>query len=257
MEDIKTKHQVYVPKRVREYMFELLSTFIAVALAFLSQYYFQYRSDRSTEHDLLASLISDLKADIKIIDEFETNLADFRSKAEELENLCLGNHSSLDVQIKMYKDSFYLTHFAYGMGFSESTLNQLKNAGGLRLIQDHEIASVINDYDSGSHGEAVTRTNIGIRKDEWLLTDSNLFRWSATDIQVKSLGEYQLNRIKYNFNKFGTALLFNDDINYAHYINKLSKYVEWIDQYGNSLAYMKKVEAQKLITLIQSRYHIE
>ena len=257
MEEQSPKHHIIVPKRVREYLIELGSTFVAVALAFLSQYYFQYRSDRSVEHDLLASLVSDLKADIKIIDKFETNLADFRSKAEELENLCLGNHSSLDVQIKMYKDSFYLTHFPYGMGFSESTLNQLKNAGGLRLIQDHEIASAINAYDSRSHGEAVYRTNIGIRKDEWLLTDSNLFRWSATDIQVASLGEYQLNRIKYNYNKFGSALLFNDDINYAHYINKLSKYVEWIDQYGNSLANQKKVEAENLIKLIQSHYHIE
>jgi len=114
----------------------------------------------------------------------------------------------------------------------------------------NERSSAINTYDSRSHGEAVYRTNIGIRKDEWLLTDSNLFRWSATDIQVKSLGEYQLNRIKYNFNKFGSALLFNDDINYAHYVNKLSKYVEWIDQYGSSLASQKKVEAENLIKLI-------
>jgi hypothetical protein len=121
----------------------------------------------------------------------------------------------------------------------------------------NERTSVINNYDSHSHRKTVYRINIGIRIDKWLFTDSNLLRWSATDIQVASLGEYQLNRIKYNFNKFGSALLFNDDINYAHYINKLSKYVESIDQYGNSLANQKKIEAENFIQLIQSHYHIE
>ena len=68
MEDIKTKQHIVVPKRVREYMIELASTFVAVALAFISQYYFQYRSDRSTEHDLMVSLVSDLKNDISNVE---------------------------------------------------------------------------------------------------------------------------------------------------------------------------------------------
>ena len=71
MEEQKIKNHVHVPKRVREYMIELASMFIAVALAFISQYYFQYRSDRSTECSLMLSLRSDLINDVNSVNTVE------------------------------------------------------------------------------------------------------------------------------------------------------------------------------------------
>ena len=254
MEDIKTKQHIVVPKRVREYMIELASTFVAVALAFISQYYFQYRSDRSTEHDLMVSLVSDLKNDISNVEIRENTLKPLQEAGIELESLCYGDYHSLENQKLMYKDGLILKRYVYQMTVNEGTLNQLKNAGGMRLVRIPEIVTAINIYDTNARNDTTVLSNLSLRKDEYVLGYSKVFRLNSWHIN-SLIADYSI--INKCYQKYGTDLLTEKPDDLAMFGNKVNNYTDWVTLYVNSFLLQRKLLAQKLVLLIQSRYHID
>jgi hypothetical protein len=257
MEDIKTKHQVHVPKRVREYMFELLSTFIAVALAFLSQYYFQYRSDRSTEHDLMVSLVADLKTDVSSADRLNKEIKELEDYYHSLEFSIINYNGSLELEKKIYYDSLKVSTTNYQIQFAESTLNQLKNAGGLRLVKDPEIVNAITLYDNNNRFLINYLNNISTRKEELLVISSEIlityifFQQSYTDF--KTYNPLALDKI---YQKYGSSLASNDRNKLLKYGNAVNDFYSGCYGFSNRCVKHSK-DALQLITLIQSRYHIE
>ena len=257
MEDIKTKHHVHVPKRVREYMIELLSTFVAVVLAFLSQYYFQYRSDRSTEHDLMVSLVSDLKTDVSSADRLYKEINTLEDFYYSFEFSIVNYDGSLDVEKKIYLDSQKLSTPNYQIQFAESTLNQLKNAGGLRLVKDPEIVKAITLYDNNSRFLINYMNNISTRKEEVLVTSSeiliNYIYLQQVYTDFKTYNPLVMDKL---YEKYGSCLASNDRNKLLKFGNAVSVFV--ID----CMSYSKRCdkhgkEALKLIELIQSHYHID
>ena len=251
MEDIKTKHQVHVPKRVREYMFELLSTFIAVALAFLSQYYFQYRSDRSTEHDLMVSLVADLRTDIKNIDKLSASTPAFEKSMNELQDLCYDEHSTLEKQKLMLKLADIGFDRTYNVNFTQGTASQLKNAGGLRLIQDSSIVDAITEYDNTKQHLDSYAQNVGLKKQDYL-------QHVAKNIPMRFINYSNLdNESLSNIYKMRNSILLNDTFtSLSELSNSCFIFEAQSVGYANQCEGLKK-QAEKLIALIQSLYHIE
>ena len=251
MEDIKTKHQVHVPKRVREYMIELLSTFVAVALAFLSQYFFQYRSDRSTEHDLMVSMVADLRTDIKNIDTLESNIPKLLSTSDEIDNICRGDNKILANQIIIYSDYLIISGYRYQIDFTTSTINQLKNAGGLRLIQNHDVSNAIVKYDNEIHHMDTYQNNLGMRKQQIL----NL---QALLLYSRGLRNYELdsNFISSIYAIKGTALATNAVNDITLFDNTIQVFSNYCTGYANYCK-TQKIYAEKLINLIQYHYKID
>ena len=255
MEDIKTKHQVHVPKRVREYMFELLSTFIAVALAFLSQYYFQYRSDRNTEHDLMVSLVADLRTDIKNIDELSSHNNEAEKCAKQIFDICNGNFYAKSNQIKLYQLTDILTTLALSVNFSQSAINQLKNSGGMHLVTDNKISNMITDYDNEIRHLELFTSNVASYKREFVISSNTIFYGAGWNISLENdLTDLQfLNKI---FQSTGSALMTSDKYALLKYANNALIFIGYRLSYSQSSIHQKE-RALQLITLIQSRYHIE
>ena len=251
MEDIKTKHQVHVPKRVREYMIELLSMFVAVALAFLSQYFFQYRSDRSTEHDLMVSMVADLRTDIKNIDKLSTSTPEFEKSMISLRNLCLSEHSTFDLQKRMLQFSIVGFGRTYFVNFAQGTISQLKNAGGLRLIKDSNIIDAITEYDNTKQHLDTYAQNVGIRKQDFLQHLEKSFLLNS--INIASFDHADLVKI---FTKH-KSLILNDSFDLlAEFSNSCFIFETASVGYSMQCEGLKK-QAENLIELIQSRYHID
>ena len=253
MEDIKTKHQVHVPKRVREYMFELLSTFIAVALAFLSQYYFQYRSDRSTEHDLMVSLVADLRTDIKNIDELSSHNNEAEKCAKQIFDICNGNFYAKSNQIKLYQLTDILDSLALSVNFSQSAINQLKNSGGMHLVTDNKISNIITDYDNEIRHLELYTSSVASYKREFVISGNTIFYGAGWNISHFQTDLQFLNKI---FQSTGSALMTSDKYALLKYANNALIFCGY--RLGNSQSSIhQKERALQLITLIQSRYHIE
>ena len=254
MEDIKTKHHVHVPKRVREYMIELLSTFIAVALAFLSQYYFQYRSDRSTEHDLMVSLIADLRLDSKNIQKLSDKFSDLDDPARELAQSCRSFPTSLSEQTHLYDLVLSISLKPFQIDFSTATINQLKNSGGLRLVQYHEITDAITRYDNEIHHMEILQENVIMRKKEFFDNMSiNLYTDAITFYPVISLNKKLLQSL---YKDRGTTLISKDANSLIQLGNLAVSFTTYAAGYIG-YANRQKSEGDKLISLIQSHYHIE
>ena len=255
MEDIKTKHHVHVPKRVREYMIELLSTFVAVALAFLSQYYFQYRSDRSTEHDLMVSMVADLRTDIKNIDDLSSHNNEAEKCAKQIFDICNGNINEKNNQIKLYQLTDIITTLALSVNFSQSTINQLKNSGGMHLVTDNKISKLITDYDNEiRHLELFTSSVVSYKREFVISSNSICFGagWNISLVNDMTDLEF-LNKI---YQAKGSALMTSDRYSLLKYANNALIFIGYRLGYSQNSIHQKE-RAQKLITLIQSRYHID
>jgi hypothetical protein len=252
--EIPHKHHNHIPKRIREYLFELLSTFIAVILAFLSQYYFEYRSNRSIEHELMVSLLADLRTDIKNIDELSSHNNEAEKCAKQIFDICNGNFYAKSNQIKLYQLSEEIGHLALSVNFSQSTINQLKNSGGMLLVTDNKIRNMITDYDNEIRHLELFSSNEASYKREFTISSTSIFYaagWKFSLLNDSS--DLFLNKI---FQSTGSALMTSDKYALLKYANNALIFV------GTRLGISKfsiyqKERALQLITLIQSRYHIE
>ena len=257
MEDQSHKYQIIVPKRVREYMFELLSTFIAVALAFLSQYYFQYKSDRSTEHALMISMVADLRIDIKNINELSSLKKEITESGDKLVDICYGNYSTRENQLLMYYCSEPITDRKNQINFTQTTLSQLKNAGGMKLITDSDVSTSITEYDNEVRYLDIFAASGYTWLKEFLVLEEGLL-YERTWINDTSGSHATINTVFLNrmYATTGSMLISNDKLTVVKYGNMALNYVNYRNGYTYQCEALK-IQAQKLISLIQSRYHIE
>ena len=255
MEDIKTKHHVHVTKRVREYMIELLSTFIAVALAFVSQYYFQYRSDRSTEHDLMVSLVADLRTDIINMNALISNYPSLSKPAENLINIIRTDYSSLHAQTDIYQELRNVSAPSFQIDYSTGTINQLKNGGGLHLVHYTDVRALVILYDNAIHHMEMIQENVRMRKKELIDIEINtiypdaMYEYDASTLKIKS------NLIASIYAKHGSALLSNqykDVVRLGNAAFAFSSYERGYLFWGQQQLAL----GEKLIALIQSHYKI-
>ena len=135
-------------KKWTHYLWEFLMLFLAVFCGFLAEYKLEHIVEHNREKEYMQSMAEDLQQDTT---EMSRVLKFVNLEKDELYSLLdqLESYSSshvLDVK------KLYQRHFA-GLAanvatFSQRTLSQLKNAGGLRLIRIKSVADSISIYDS-------------------------------------------------------------------------------------------------------------
>jgi len=247
MEEQSPKHHIIVPKRVREYVIELGSTFVAVGLAFLSQYYFQYRSDRSTEHDLMLSLKSDLNVDINSINKVETNQIGTKRIATAFRNKCFNKLDTLESQKALYKD---ITDFYYAMRtphFSHATLNELKNSGGLHLVVNSQLREKITTYDIGL-------SEIDLMNERMSLININGYEYTAKIFYMPEVTQKDdLNYLDLIYLNEGSALKTKDKIILMGLSGEMDTLTTYVTLYHERCV-KQKYQAQELIKIIEEKY---
>jgi len=136
---------VHEKKKWKEYLFQFLMLFLAVFCGFLAEYQLEHKIEKDREEQFITSLVADLQDDVKSLDAmivFER-----------------GGIASLDTLIyllnspEIAKQNGDQLYYVARMGprsnpFANNsrTFDQLKNAGGFRLIRNAGVSNKVMGY---------------------------------------------------------------------------------------------------------------
>lgn len=249
--EVHHPHHANHKKKWNEHLQEFLMLFFAVFLGFMSEYYLEYRAERHKEHDYLVSMVKDLKAD----------LSDMATKDKAMEELM---NSGINITSIIYKptwnktdeDSLYLnsinmvTRFVT-LNFSSGTIDQLRNAGGFRLILNEEIVAKITEYEKGKQLINVQQEAMMERWSKVHHMQNKIFHLNVFG-QPDRTGKITLNREELNkiVSQTGKAFLTSDKntfYEYSNYVNVCKGYVAFYE----IMSKMQQLKATELIQLIE------
>ena len=134
-------------KKWTHYFWEFLMLFLAVFCGFLAEYTLEHKIEKDREKQFIRSLVNDIKADIAHLNSI---IEKRNQKLQRLDSLfyLLNSPQYKDVGSTLYFNAVH-TGRLVDIRFTpnDGTLQQLKNAGGLRLIQKRAVADSITRYD--------------------------------------------------------------------------------------------------------------
>src|SRR5580765_70930 len=149
-------------KNWKSYFWEFLMLFLAVFSGFLAQYLLEHRIERDKENQYVESMVADMKEDsVKIKTSIllcNTQLAAFDSL---LQNIYHTPYTDSSLRMMYYLQRKYAS-VKNPVAFTKRTIIQLKNSGGLRLIQNKAASDsiiVYNETCEKAEGQEATFTN--------------------------------------------------------------------------------------------------
>jgi len=242
-------HPEVEKKHFKDYLLEGLMIFVAVTLGFFAEGLREHVNDRSKEHEYLISLSHDLKRDIAGLDGVIKYKANKISIADSVFATLRGG------DIKNNTANLYYWGRLLGQRIffeqNNGTIQQLNNAGGLRLIHKQIVVDSLQSY---------------------MIRIKTLDKIQA--LEEAALGEYRRS----------AATVFDGVELDKTYISKTSLAIKKPDHNPPLISYDKKdlnqwcinalyvkstrlgqlvyldnvrVAAQKLVDLIQKEYHLE
>jgi hypothetical protein len=135
-------------KKLTHYLWEFLMLFLAVFCGFLAENYREHVVEHQREKEYMQSMLEDLEQDTLEINRVSlVNIAANVNLDTLLEILKLPLSGDKVTRKKLY-DFLPASMGAELCVFTQRTLSQLKNAGGLRLVRKREVANMISLYDS-------------------------------------------------------------------------------------------------------------
>ena len=131
----------------KKYLIEFLMLFLAVFLGFIADSYRDKISEKSREKEYIKALVEDVKTDKVIISKVIQNNIARKSYLDELAKMCFNFNSDTTNMVKLYRHyPIVITRPDFFVP-NELTMLQLKNAGGMRLIQSRKAIKAILKYD--------------------------------------------------------------------------------------------------------------
>jgi hypothetical protein len=132
-------------KKIWHYFFEFLMLFLAITLGFLVENRREQFVEHHRENQYMQSLVKDLEQDVRNIESFIINKEAKNQIADSLTSYFLNNqyrnHTSL---IYYCARKFSIVEYIFHM--TDGTLMQLKNSGGLRLVQKKSVVDSLQSY---------------------------------------------------------------------------------------------------------------
>lgn len=133
-------------KKWIHYFYEFLMLFLAVFCGFLAENIRENSVERHREKEYILSMIEDLKTDTTNINAHAVYRKDRRHRLDSLTlMLKLPDYSNYTGLIYYYARWVPRTTF---FNSTDRTIQQLKNAGGMRLITNHVASDAIMAYDA-------------------------------------------------------------------------------------------------------------
>jgi len=133
---MEVHHHSHHPKKWKEYISEFLMLFAAVTLGFFAENFREHQIEKHREIQFLKNIHLDLERDIKEIDKIITYNVQQQQTSAELTKLYEKGISN-----DLPKFYYFVKTLSLRLFFQHSNngVEQLKNAGGLRLVEDDEI----------------------------------------------------------------------------------------------------------------------
>lgn len=132
-------------KKWTHYFWEFFMLFLAVTAGFLVENWRHHRLEKSYEKQYMKSLVEDLESDLVQLKDLNSLFTTIDKKEDSL-IVALKRPDIITNAALAYPFLGYPLD-GYAFHRSERTIQQLKNAGGLRLIHSVEVSNRINQYD--------------------------------------------------------------------------------------------------------------
>jgi len=134
------------PKPWKEYLLEYLMIFLAVMTGFFAEGYREHLSDRGKEYEYMESLVRDLVADTVAL---KAGFPVKEARVTAIDSVFLFFESHPEpkmIPFNIYRN-IRRTWWDRLYTRNTGTINQLKNAGGLRLIRKTDVRDSLASYD--------------------------------------------------------------------------------------------------------------
>lgn len=133
-------------KRLKHYLFEFFMLFLAVFCGFLAENFREHIVEHRREVQYMRSLKEDVEKDVA---EIETNLPQYNTTLNNIDSIRarfgeIINDKPTVKTITLISDVLGFPDFVY----TDRTIQQLKNAGNMRLIGKSDVADSITQYDA-------------------------------------------------------------------------------------------------------------
>ena len=237
-------------KKWTHYFWEFLMLFLAVFCGFLAEYYLEHTIEHNREKQFIESLIKDLEADTAQLSRIKRFRLGRLSSIDSLNNY-LAKNTSGTISLRGIQ---LLENLKGHVSFFENsgTLDQLKNAGGLRLIRKRNVVDSIQLYD-----QQIKR--MALRD----LFETDEMRY-AVRLSYKMIDGIMLSNIYADTNYFNNNTLRTDasgTIAYnskdaGEYLNSLVTYRFVVVSNMGVEESLRKI-AEHLLVLIKKEYHIK
>ena len=140
---MEVHHHSHHPKKWKEYITEFIMLFLAVSLGFMAENIREHQIEKQREIAYLKNVHEDLKLDLINIDNvFNSNT--IRLQAMDTLFKIINNNTITNEDVY-----YYIRNLALRATFESSHvgLDQIKSAGGLRMVKNPEIISGIQEYE--------------------------------------------------------------------------------------------------------------
>jgi len=246
-ENMEVHHHAHNPaephhkKNWKSYFWEFLMLFLAVFCGFLGEYQLEHKIEQERGKQYILSFYEDLKIDSthfnSICNNFEKKITNFQSMSQCYDSI-LRNQSSTNCLRIVMRNSYSFIDMTY----TDRTLAQLKNAGGLRLLNKEDADKIIL-YDNRLR-EYKTAENVAFQKIQDDLRET-----------ASSLMDYE--KWKDTTNSPRVFAIYGDDKKLLNkYFNQLTWYLSMCDASVYRLKKIKKKNTE-LIEYFKAKYHYD
>ena len=252
MEVHKHPHHVTHTKKWFEYLLEFIMLFLAVYLGFVAENIRENAGERQKEREYVVEFLQDLKNDTAQLNlRIKANI----KKGDAYTKLLYMAHSNLTDSINVRKVYNYFRDGASYQIFypSDATISQLKNGGGFRLI-NKEITDSILSYDSYNkrilvHNDLYLNVYNGLWDAAYKIMDLNV--WVDT-----TYSKNHLSVTKFSWTSKPLPALSSDKLDLKVFFGILTRMIG-INDFSKNYMIEQNQKAQRLITLLNNKYHIE
>ncbi len=234
-------HSHTARKKWTHYLWEFLMLFLAVFCGFLAEYQLEHKIENDKEKQYMKSMVEDLIQDTTAINNMAASTKVSIQKLDTLLDMFEASsfNDTSDLRI-IYQ--IHTLHVGWvPVIFSQRTLTQLKNAGGLRLIRNKEVADNISLYDSKREEVNAIFNSLDDISTKAYLTGTLIFDFRF---------------IRHNSNSGKIYLLTEDKKILRQYANEVFMDQAFGGIYHGHLVQQKEL-AVKLLKLIIKEYHLK
>src|SRR5687767_14925757 len=193
--------------------------FLAVFCGFLAEYKLELTIEHEKEEQYIKSLVKDIKTDTAMltanIKRFERMIAHQDTILSNLSMFRRGFNAQLhgryNRNLKGYPDFIY----------TDGTLQQLKNAGGFRLIRNHDAVDSITKYDRAIRQAMINEQVLATSLKELEMMRNRIFNFQALDSLVNA------GIPDSTIEKLGIPYFLADDREFSLFYNQI-KYFKWV-----------------------------
>ncbi|HEX6171042.1 MAG TPA: hypothetical protein VFZ33_15240 [Chitinophagaceae bacterium] len=248
---MEVHHHAHTPrKKWTHYFWEFLMLFLAVFCGFLAENQREHMVEHNREKQYMQSMLVDLAADTA---RFNSGIPLREDRIKSIDTVFMFFRSNPNAKVisgKLFKD-LRRTSYDQNLVRNTITINQLKNAGAMRLIRNKMVADSIASYDFqfesfvALHGQYyLIHQQADFRHLEKLVNSSDLLGLYISNASAGVVGNIP-DTMSIHINTEG--------------LNELLNFLMQVKVYARQqISQIKQLErkATNLMTLIKQKYHL-